>query len=120
MSVQPHAELEDADIAAVGRDLVVTEDDLPETRDVAASHSLEDAYIENGSMIKGPGKLPALIEVMKPQIALTTTNSPHSLVGNHDDASLSIYHPHIVHEFLLRYPPRLYQRLPLCPSAGNI
>lgn len=35
-------EIEDTNIAAVGRDLVVTEDDLLEARDTAASYSLED------------------------------------------------------------------------------
>lgn len=35
-------EVEDTNIAAVGRDLVVTEDDLLEARDTAASYSLED------------------------------------------------------------------------------
>ncbi|KAL6871282.1 OPT domain-containing protein [Trichoderma novae-zelandiae] len=101
------AEIEDTTIAAVGRHLVVTEDDLLEARDTAASYSLEDVrrilaivhnrhkhdlnfpsavllrvgdFLDNESIFDNPEKHQRLIEEMKIETALIINNSPYAPV----------------------------------------
>ncbi|KAM0244716.1 hypothetical protein ACHAQJ_010728 [Trichoderma viride] len=102
-----HTELGDSSNAVLGRDLVITEDDLLEAKETAASYSLEDVrriltivhnrhkhdlnfpsdiilrikdFIDNECIFENPEKHQKLIDDMKIETAVIINNSPYASV----------------------------------------
>ncbi|RFU72836.1 hypothetical protein TARUN_9426 [Trichoderma arundinaceum] len=117
-AVASETELGDTNNAAIGRDLIVTEDDLLEARETAASYTLEDIltlvhsrhkhdlnfpsaiilrirdFLDNEFIFDNPEKHQKLIDDMKIETALIVNNSPYAsvraVVDNHDDPTLPV------------------------------